>query len=47
LVQDKANGRVITLIDNRAAITAARLAGDNKEGLAAMTQLLTGSGKKN
>jgi len=42
LVQDKQGGRVITVIDNRAALTAARLAGDNKEGLSAMNTLLTG-----
>jgi len=47
LVQDKANGRTHTVIDNRAAMTAARLAGSNKEASSAMSQLLSGrSGKK-
>lgn len=41
LVQDKANGRVITVVDNRAALTAARLSG-SKEGMEAMTNLLKG-----
>jgi hypothetical protein len=45
LVQDKANGRVQTVVDNRAALTAQRLAGGNKDSLAAMSQLL-GGGKK-
>lgn len=45
LVQDKANGRVQTIVDNRAALTAARLAGGNKESMAAMSQLL-GGGKR-
>jgi mitochondrial import inner membrane translocase subunit TIM21 len=43
LVQDKTNGRTHTVVDNRAALTAARLAGDNKEAGSAMAQLLTGS----
>ena len=46
LVQDKANGRVQTIVDNRAALTAARLAGGNKDSMAAMSQLL-GGGKRN
>ena len=46
LVQDKSNGRVQTLIDNRAALTAARLAGGNKETMAAMSQLLGGGAKR-
>jgi mitochondrial import inner membrane translocase subunit TIM21 len=45
LVQDKSNGRVQTILDNRAALTAARLAGGNKESMAAMSQLL-GGGKR-
>lgn len=45
LVQDKSNGRTHTVIDNRAAMTAARLAGSNKEAKSAMSQLLTGSKK--
>ena len=44
LVQDKANGRVQTIIDNRAALTAQRLAGGNKETSNAMKQLLGGGG---
>jgi len=43
LVQDKSNGRVFTVVDNRAAITAARLS-QSKEAQSAMSQLLTGSG---
>ena len=43
LVQDKSNGRTHTVVDNRAALTAARLAGSNKEASSAMSQLLTGS----
>lgn len=46
LVQDKANGRTYTVVDNRAAMTAARLAGNNKEASSAMSQLLTGNSKK-
>jgi import inner membrane translocase subunit TIM21 len=46
LVQDKATGRVQTLIDNRAALTAARLSGGNAEAASAMSQLLRGSGGK-
>lgn len=46
LVQDKSNGRVQTIVDNRAALTAQRLAGGNKESMAAMSQLLGGGGKK-
>lgn len=45
LVQDKSNGRVHTIVDNRAALTAQRLAGGNKESAAVMSQLLSG-GKK-
>lgn len=47
LVQDKSNGRVHTVIDNRAALTAARLAGGNKESMAAMSQLLSGGKRDN
>jgi mitochondrial import inner membrane translocase subunit TIM21 len=47
LVQDKSNGHTHTIIDNRAAMTAARLMGHNKEAGSAISQLLTGSsGKK-
>ena len=38
LVQDKQTGRVITVVDNRAAMTAQRLAGGNKETADAMKQ---------
>jgi mitochondrial import inner membrane translocase subunit TIM21 len=44
LVQDKQTGRVITVIDNRAALTAQRLAGGNTETAEAMKQLLSGGG---
>lgn len=44
LVQDKSNGRVHTVVDNRASLTAQRLAG-GKEAQGAMAQLLSG-GKK-
>eukprot|EP00531_Pseudo-nitzschia_arenysensis_P008578 CAMPEP_0116135052 /NCGR_PEP_ID=MMETSP0329-20121206/10985_1 /TAXON_ID=697910 /ORGANISM="Pseudo-nitzschia arenysensis, Strain B593" /LENGTH=249 /DNA_ID=CAMNT_0003629827 /DNA_START=121 /DNA_END=870 /DNA_ORIENTATION=- len=40
LVQDKRSGRVITVMDNRAAITSKRLAGGNQETANAMQQLL-------
>ena len=46
LVQDKQTGRVITVVDNRAAMTAQRLAGGNKETSDAMKQLLGGGGKQ-
>lgn len=42
LVQDKSNGRVHTVVDNRALITAKRLAGDNEQATGIMSQLLTG-----
>ena len=42
LVQDKRNGRVITVIDNRAALTAKRMAGGSKEGMEAFQNLLGG-----
>ena len=45
LVQDKVTGRVITVADNRAALTAQRLAGGNKETADAMQQLLGRGGK--
>jgi import inner membrane translocase subunit TIM21 len=46
LVQDKSNGRVQTIVDNRAAMTAARLTAGSKEAQSAMSQLLTGSSNK-
>lgn len=45
LVQDKQNGRVITVMDNRAAMTATRLAGGNLQGASVMQDLLTGGRK--
>lgn len=46
LVQDKANGRTQTIVDNRAAMTAQRLAGGNEQASSAMSQLLTGGSSK-
>jgi mitochondrial import inner membrane translocase subunit TIM21 len=43
LVQDKQTGRVLTVKDNRAAITAQRLAGGNQQTADAMKQLLGGN----
>ena len=43
LVQDKANGRVFTVVDNRSRLAAARMAGGNKEGMEALQNLLGGS----
>lgn len=45
LVQDKANGRVRTIVDNRAALTAQRLASGSEEAQSAMAQLLSGGRK--
>ena len=45
LVQDKRSGRVITVVDNRAALTAKQLAGGNAESSQALQQLL-GGGKR-
>jgi import inner membrane translocase subunit TIM21 len=45
LVQDKSNGRVHTVQDNRSAMTAGRLSGGNKEANSAMSQLLSGNKK--
>ena len=42
LVQDQRSGRVITVVDNRAALTAKRLAGGNTESSQALQQLLGG-----
>lgn len=42
LVQDKRTGRVITVVDNRAALTAKKLAGGNTDTANAMQQLLGG-----
>lgn len=46
LVQDKSNGRVHNVVDNRASLTAARLSSGSKEAQSAMSQLLGGSGSK-
>ena len=45
LVQDKSDGRVHTIVDNRAALTAQQLASGSEEAQSAMAQLLSG-GKK-
>ena len=46
LVQDKRNGRVLNIIDNRSMLAAKRMAGGNKEGEAAFANLL-GGGRSN
>jgi import inner membrane translocase subunit TIM21 len=43
LVQDKRNGRVITIVDNRTALTVRRMAGESKEGNEVLHNLLVGS----
>lgn len=45
LVQNKQGGRVHTVQDNRAALTAAKLSGGNVEAASAMSQLLSGTKK--
>lgn len=40
LVQDKQSGRVITVVDNRAALTAKQLSGGSQDSANAMQQLL-------
>ena len=42
LVQDVRNGRVITVVDNRAMMLAQRMAGGNAEGQKALGALLGG-----
>ncbi len=42
LVQDKRNGRVITVVDNRSKLMAQRMAGGNKAGMEAFGNLLGG-----
>ena len=42
LVQDVRNGRVITIVDNRAMLLAQRMAGGNAEGQKALGALLGG-----
>jgi len=46
LVQDKQNGRVISVIDNRSALMAQRMAGGSAEGQKAFSDLLKGGGSK-
>ena len=46
LVQDKRNGRVITVIDNRSMLVAKRMAGGSKEGEDAFASLLSGGRSK-
>lgn len=46
LVQDKRNGRVITVIDNRSMLAAKRMAGGSKEGEEAFASLLGGGRSK-
>lgn len=45
LVQDKRNGAVINVVDNRSALLAKQMAGGNEEGMTALSNLL-GGGKK-
>eukprot|EP00970_Alexandrium_tamarense_P004322 scaffold721_cov202-Alexandrium_tamarense.AAC.29 len=45
LVQDKRNGQVITVVDNRSALLAKRMAGGSQEGADVFANLL-GGGKK-
>jgi import inner membrane translocase subunit TIM21 len=45
LVQDKRNGAVITVQDNRSSLLAKKLAGGDKDGQDVFSQLLSG-GKK-
>ena len=42
LVQDKRNGHVITLVDNRSRILAERMGGGSEAGQAAFGNLLGG-----
>ena len=44
LVQDKRNGTVITVLDNRSALLAKKLAGGDSEGQNVFSQLLGGGG---
>lgn len=46
LVQDKANGRVQTIVDNRSTLMAQQLAGNNEQAASVMSQLLKGDGTK-
>ena len=40
MVQDRRNGQVVNLIDNRSALMAKRMAGDSAEGKNAFADLL-------
>lgn len=42
LVQDKANGRTHTIVDNRAALAAKHMAGGDEKASSAISQLLGG-----
>lgn len=42
LVQDKLNGQVTNVVDNRAAMAVAKMSGSNVEGAKVFNQLLTG-----
>ena len=44
IVQDKRNGKVITVIDNRTDLTVKQMAGDSKEGNEALQTLMYGGG---
>lgn len=45
LVQDKRNGAVITVVDNRSALLAKKMAGGSQEGNDVLSRLLGGGGK--
>jgi mitochondrial import inner membrane translocase subunit TIM21 len=44
LVQDKADGRTQTIVDNRAALAAKHMAGGNEQASSVISQLLSGGG---
>ena len=44
LVQDKRNGQVINVVDNRSSLLAQRMAGGSDEGRQALQNLLGGGG---
>jgi mitochondrial import inner membrane translocase subunit TIM21 len=44
LVQDKADGRTQTIVDNRAALAAQHMAGGNEQASSVISQLLRGGG---
>jgi len=45
LVQDKRNGQVVNVVDNRSSLLAKRMAGDNDAGRQALQNLLGGGSK--